>query len=145
MSVPANPQYQINSFFEIYAKALRQRNTKLLAFNYMLPCTMISDDTTTVFTDISKLEGFFNQGVSFYKHYGIAHAIPDVWSKQFLTEKIAQVKVIWQYLDSGRNPLYSCNYYYVIKLNKDNQWKIVLSVSVDEKEKMEEWKTGMHK
>ena len=50
---------QINDFFEIYAKALENYDTKGLAYMYTTPCTMLSDDSTAFFNDPGKLEGFF--------------------------------------------------------------------------------------
>jgi hypothetical protein len=145
MSTTLPPQYTINNFFETYAQALEQHNTKLMANHYHLPCTMMADDATTIFNEASRLEGLFNQAVLFYKHFGIVYMRPDIRSKHLLTDKIAQVKIYWAYMDSNKNLTYNCNYHYIIRLTKDNKWKIVLSVSVDEKEKMEEWKQKTHK
>ncbi len=131
---------QINHFFETYAKALENYDTKGLAYMYNIPCTMLSDDSTAIFNDAGKLEGFFNQGTGFYRQFGIANAEPEIWSKRSYTEKIMNVRVNWQYLDVFKKLIYSCDYHYVLKLDKNNQWKIVLSVSVNEKERMEEWK-----
>lgn len=131
---------QINHFFEIYAHALEQYDTKGMAYLYNIPCTMLSDDTTALFNDAGKLEGFFNQGATFYRQFGIAHVRHELWSRRMLTEKIANVKVNWQYLDAFKSPIYNCDYHYTLKLDKKDQWKIVLSVSVNEKERMEEWK-----
>lgn len=113
-----------------------------MAYLHHIPCTMLSDDTTTVFNDFSKLEGFFNQGLSFYRQFGIAHVRADVWSRQQLTPRICKVKVHWHYSDAFKQPIYDCDYHYVLKLDKYNQWKIMLSVSVNEKERMEEWKNS---
>ncbi len=131
---------QINDFFEIYAKALENYDTKGLAYMYTTPCTMLSDDSTAFFNDPGKLEGFFNQGTGFYKQFGIAYARPDVWSRRLYTDKIINVMVKWEYLDVFKKPIYNCDYHYVLKLDKNKHWKIVLSVSVNEKERMEEWK-----
>lgn len=131
----------VNDFFEIYANALVQHNTKGMAYLHHVPCTMLSDDTTTLFNDISKLEGFFNQGMAFYRQFGIAHVRADVWSRHELTPRICKVKVHWHYSDAFKQPIYSCDYHYVLKLDKYNNWKIMLSVSVNEKERMEEWKS----
>ncbi len=133
---------QINNFFETYAKALENYDTKGLAFMYNVPCTMLSDDSTAFFNDLVKLEGFFNQGTGFYKQFGIAYALPEIWSKRPYTDKIINVRVNWQYLDVFKKPIYNCDYHYVLKLDKNNRWKIVLSVSENEKERMEEWKGG---
>jgi len=130
----------INDFFETYAKALELYDAKGMAYLYNLPCTMISDDATTFFNDAGKLEGFFNQGTGFYRQFGIANVRPHVWSKRQYTAKIVNVKVNWQYLDVFKKPIYDCDYHYVLKSDKNGLWKIILSVSVNEKEKMEEWK-----
>lgn len=131
---------QINTFFETYAKALEKYDTKGMAYLYHIPCTMLSDDATTIFNDAGKLEGFFNQGVSYYRLFGIARVRADVWSKRPLTDRIVNVKVNWQYMDVNNQPIYNCDYHYVLKLDKNSQWKIILSVSANEKERMEEWK-----
>ncbi len=132
-------QPNINAFFENYARALERYDTKGMAAMYNIPCNMVSDDITTVFNDASKLEGFFNQGAGFYKQYGIADVRPEVWNRREWTDRIMNVKVNWQYFDALKNPIYNCDYQYVLKLDKNDQWKIILSVSVNEKERMEEW------
>ena len=139
MNNPLQAHQYISNFFETYARALENHDTKLMANHYFIPCTFISDDSNTTFNDASKLEGLFNQGVIFYKQFGIIHAWPQVWSKQFWTDKIARVKVKWSYLDKDKQLVYECDYQYVLKLDKHNHWKIILSVSINEKERMEEW------
>jgi hypothetical protein len=95
---------KINDFFESYAQALEQFDTKAMTLSYHMPCTFLSDESSTVFTELSKLEGLFNQGTSFYKQFGIAHARPQVWSKRFWTDKICKAKVNWQYFDKENKP-----------------------------------------
>ncbi len=131
---------QLNDFFDTYARALETYNTKGMAFLYNIPCSMLSDDATSFFSDAGKLEGFFNQGTGFYRQFGIANVVPHIWSKRPCTDRIVNVKVKWQYLDVFKKLIYDCDYHYTLKLDKNNQWKIILSVSVNEKEKMEEWK-----
>jgi hypothetical protein len=63
-----------------------------------------------------------------------------VWSRRAWTNRIINVKVNWYYMDVFKNPIYDCENQYVLKLDKHSQWKIILSVSVNEKEKIEEWK-----
>jgi len=142
MNTAADAFLHINGFFDSYAHALEQYDTKGLAWHYLLPCTFLADENQTVFTEASKLEGFFNQGATFYKQYGIAHARPTIWSKRLWSDKIAKTRVNWQYYDANNQPLYNCDYQYVLKLDKGNDWKIVLSVSVNEKERMETWLKG---
>ena len=135
----SSPFYKLNDFFEAYANALENYDTKLMAKHYDLPCTFLSDEANTVFTEVSKLEGLFNQGINFYKQFGIVHARPEVWSKRMWTEKIYKVKVNWQYFDKENKPIYNCDYQYILHLDKQNNWKIQVSVAVNEKERMEEW------
>ena len=123
----------------MYANALEHYDTKGMAFLYSLPCTLVSDETTTVFNDSSKLEGFFNIGVGFYRQFGIAKVRPQVWNRREWTDRIINVKVNWEYFDALNVPIYKCDYFYVLKMDKLNQLKIILSVSVNEKERMEEW------
>lgn len=133
------PFYKVNDFFESYAHALENYDTKLMARHYSIPCTFLSNEACTIFTDSSKLEGLFNQGTSFYKQFGITHARPEVWSKRLWTDKICKVRVNWQYFDKDNQPVYNCDYQYILKLDKHNTWKIELSVAVNEKERMDEW------
>jgi hypothetical protein len=139
MATSTNQFTTLNTFFESYAKALEHFDTKAMAMHYNVPCTFLSDDSSTVFSEGSKLEGLFNQGTSFYKQYGIAHARPEVWSKRLWTDRIAKVKVGWHYFDKANQPIYSCEYHYVLRMDKKDEWKIELSVSVNEKERMDEW------
>jgi hypothetical protein len=130
----------INSFFETFAQALESHNAKTMAFLHQMPTTMLSDDAYTVFTDASKLEGFFNQGIVFYRQMGIVYTKAEVWCKMDFTGRIARAKVCWIYTDALHQPVYECDYHYVLKLDKNNHWRIILTVSVNEKERMEEWK-----
>jgi hypothetical protein len=132
----------INTFFDHYAKALENYDSKSMAYMYSFPCTMLSDEATTVFNDAGKLEGFFNQGITFYKQFGIAKVRPELWSRRDWSEKTTNVKVTWQYFDALDQPIYSCDYFYVLKVDKNNNWRIVLSVSVNEKERMQQWQAS---
>jgi hypothetical protein len=135
--------HRINDFFEKYAHALEQADTKMMAQYYSLPCTFLSDEGATVFAEASKLEGLFNQGTGFYKQFGIVHARPEVWSKRAWTDKIVKVKVNWQYFDAEKKPVYDCDYQYIVKTDKHNKLKIEVAVSINEKERMEEWQQSL--
>ena len=132
----------IKHFLEIYAAAFLIYDTKQMAFLHNMPCTLVSDEKTSVFNDYSRLEGFFNLGAVFYRQFGIVKAIPEVWTRREWTERIANVKVNWQYHDRNDKLIYTCDYHYVLKADKHNSWKIILSVSVNEKERMEEWQAA---
>jgi hypothetical protein len=129
----------INSFFESYAKALEAFDSKAIAQHYSIPCTFLSNEAATAFTDFSALEGLFIKGMGFYKQFGIAHARPEVWSKRPWTDRIAKVKLEWKYYDTNNKPIYNCDYHYILRLDKNDSWKIEMAVSVNEKERMEEW------
>ena len=77
--------------------------------------------------------------MSFYKQFGIAHIRPDIWSKRGWTDRIVKVKLNWQYFDAGNKPAYNCDYNYILKLDKHDNWKIEVAVSMNEKQNMEEW------
>ncbi len=139
MAILNNKTPNINDFLEAYSRALEAHDTKAMAFMYNIPCIMLSDEATTNFSDASKLEGFFNQGVAFYRQFGIVANRANVWNKQQLSKKVFKVKVHWEYLDANNKLVYDCDYEYIIKLDKGNNWRIMLSVSINEKERMEAW------
>ena len=129
----------VNSFFESYAHAIDNFDPKTLAWHYSLPCTLLSDESYVCFTDITKLESAFAQVKRFYAQHHITHARAEVWNKRQWTDKIVNAKVHWEYFDADNKPLYGCDYHYVLKPDKNNQLKIVLAVSVNEKEQTEAW------
>lgn len=130
---------QINDFFDDYSSALAGMNTKRMAYLHSMPCSFITNDVVTTFTDPSKLEGLFNQGAVFYKQFGLTYAQPQLYSKHFLTECIVMVKIVWQYFDENHNLIYDCDYQYTLRKDKDELWKIVVTISVNEKERMKAW------
>lgn len=129
----------INDFFESYAQSLETFDSKRLAFLHNIPCSLLSDDATTFFNDSGRLEGFFNQGMSYYRQFGIAKVGVEVLSRINISEKIVKARVLWKYYDALQQPIYHCNYQYILKVDKHQHLKIVLSISVDEKEQMEAW------
>lgn len=129
----------INDFFERYAHALENYDSKHMSLHYAIPCTLLSDDSSNTFSEASKLEGLFNQGTGFYKQFGITHARPEIWSKRPVSARTARVTVNWKYYDGLNQPVYNCDYFYMMKLDKNDQWKIELSVSINEKEQMDQW------
>lgn len=128
----------INDFFDEYAAAIESFNAKSMVYCYQLPCTFISDENSTAFTDAAQLEGFFSKGAAFYKQQGITQARAEVWNKDFWTEKILKVKLIWHYSDKMNNPVYSCDYQYILVFD-ENRWKIAVAISLNEKQQMEAW------
>ena len=131
--------HKIAGFFEEYAAALESYDSKKMTQFYSIPCTFLSDEASDVFSKASNLEGLFNQGFSFYKQFGIEHIRPDVWSKRAWTDRIVKVKLNWQYFDANKQPVYNCDYQYILRLDKNNLWKIEVAISINEKERMEEW------
>ena len=130
---------KINKFFENYARALENADTKLMVTFYNLPCFFLSDDSSSIYTDPTKLEGLFNQAILFYKKSGVTHARPEVWSKRSWTDKIVKVRLNWQYFNADKQPLYNCDYHYILKLDKTGNWKIENSIAINETERIAEW------
>lgn len=145
MAKTLNPALQkINKFFETYARALEIADTKLMANHYSLPCFFLTDESSNVYTDATKLEGLLNSAMVFYKQAGIAHARPEIWSKRRWTEKIVKVRLNWQYFNADNQPLYNCDYHYILRLDKNNNWKIESSVAINETERIAEWEQSVN-
>lgn len=129
----------LNDFFDIYATALSNYDTKGMAFLYASPCIFISNEKSTVFSEPSQLEGLFNQGIGFYKQYGITNVVAELRSWRPITDKIIIAKLRWKYCDENNTLLYDCDYEYIIKADKHGKWKIEMAISINEKERMEAW------
>lgn len=137
MSRPDNPIHaSINDLFDAYADAFEKQDAKGMGYLYAMPCTLISDEATSVYSEIAKLEGLIGQGKRFYKKHGITHAIPDVRHKYVFTPRIAQVKVTWVYYNKENEAVYDCDYQYIVRQQANKDWKIEVAISINEQEKM---------
>jgi hypothetical protein len=130
---------KVNNFFDTYARALENGDTKLMVNHYNLPCFLLSDESSNVYNDATKLEGLFNKAMIFYKKYGVAHVRPEVWSKRSWTDRIVKVRLNWQYYNADKQPIYNCDYQYILRLDKANNWKIESSVSINEMARIAAW------
>ena len=139
MSLNNHPISSVNDLFDSYSAAFELLEAKTLAFHYHLPCYFITDEAETVFTEQSKLEGMFNQAKHFFRKYHIEKMEPEIWNKRALTSLITEVKVIWHYKNANGTLLYSCDYHYILKLTEQKEQKIVTSISLNEKARMDAW------
>lgn len=137
MQQAENPIYTINDFFDEYSAALERRDTKYMAASYALPCMFISDGASHAYTTEVALEALINQSKRFYATHDIQAATPDVRSKRQITGKIVQVAVNWAYTDAAGALIYECDYYYLLRLDKTNSWKIEVAIPLNEKEKID--------
>ncbi len=132
-------QQLLNIHFDTYAAALTNYDTKGMAHHFAIPCTFLSTEKATAFNESSKLEGMFNQGIGFYKQFGITLAEAEIRNKRMITENIALVKVRWNYFNSNKDLLYNCDYEYILKAVKNKKWEIEMAISINEKQQMEIW------
>jgi hypothetical protein len=82
------------------------------------------------------LEGLINQGKRFYAVHNITNAIPDIRNKRYISEKIVSVTLNWLYTDDKGKKVYDCDYYYILKMDEEDSWKIEVAIPVNEKEKI---------
>lgn len=130
-------KYRVNDFFEGYARALERQDTKYMANCYALPCTFISDDSSLAYTTLTKLESLINQSKRFYALHGITYTIPDIKNKLAISERIMRVKLNWRYYNKKDKLVYDCDYFYILRLDDEQHWKIEVAISVNEKEKID--------
>lgn len=138
-------QKKLNRHFDTYAAAISNYDTKGMAFHFAIPCTFLSVEKATAFNEASKLEGLFNQGIGFYKQFGITLAEAEIRHKRMIADNIAHVKVKWNYYNTDNTLLYNCDYEYILKANKHNNWEIEMAISINEKEQMEAWLKSIKK
>ena len=139
MNMTSKYLHLIHDFFDSYAGAFEKFDARSMVKHFALPCMLIDSDHAEVFADAAKLEGQFSQGTQYYKQLGIMYARPEVWSKRLWTEGIVKVKVNWTYYDQNKQKVYGCDYQYILRLTKRNQWQIELAASLNEKQHFEQW------
>lgn len=130
-------QFRINDFFDNYAEGIEKQDTKMVANCFALPCSFLADDTSSVYTTLAKLEGLINQGKRFFGIHKITDVRADIRNKRQITPKITRVHLNWQYRNDKGGLVYECDYYYLLRLNEKNKWKIETAVSINEKERIE--------
>lgn len=138
MSKTTKRPINIHNYFERYATAQDNHDTKLMANHYAIPCIFLSQEGSSTYTQQSKLEGLINQGKVFYKKHGITIIEPEVRNHTLIAPNIARTKVNWKYKDHKGTLLYECDYEYILK-GENGDWKIEMAISVNEKERMEAW------
>lgn len=129
----------INDFFDAYSTAMLQQDTKLMTRFYELPCTMMADENSNVYTELNKLEALFNQGIVYYGHLGVKEFRPEVWSRYTISPHYIKVKVLWHHCDKDGAELYSCFYEYILAVDKNGFLKMQVVIAVDEKEQLQYW------
>jgi hypothetical protein len=128
----------IHDFFDSYATALENGIIKQIVNHFHFPCTISSGDFINSFGDPSRLEGILAQSLRFFKQLGIVHIKAEVRSSQYWAEHVINAKVNWKYYDGINLHVYNYDYQYVLKADKNDRWKIILAISVNEKERVEE-------
>jgi hypothetical protein len=129
----------INDFFDAYAAAMEQHDTKLMTRFYDIPCTMLADEQSSIFTEINKLEGLFNQAMVSYTQLGIRHFNAELRNRRQISDRLYDVTILWHYRDAHDQLVYSCRYHYILRTDKQHHWKIQVAVSVDEKQQLDRW------
>jgi hypothetical protein len=129
----------INDFFQAYAQAMLQQDTRLMTRFYELPCMMMADGLANVYTEPNKLEGLFNQGVVYYGQLGVKEFRPDLRNTLHINDQYARAKVLWHHLDASGALMYRCNYEYMLLRGKTGYWSMQSVLSVDEKTELEAW------
>lgn len=125
-----------NTFFDAYAAAMQQQDTRLMTRFYEWPCTLMGDGITNVYSEPNRLEGLFNQGIVYYGQIGVRSFKPELWSRHQLNEHYMRVRVKWHHCDESGVELYHCFYEYVLHSDKSGFWKMQVVVSIDEKERL---------
>lgn len=130
---------ELHEYFETYAGCIATGDARGIAHLFALPCMMASDDKSTAFTDANTIEALFLQGFSFLRKHGVVGALPDVRSRKAITSRIIQCNLTWKYHDIQNTVLYSCDYIYTLHHFPKEGWKIESALSINEKERMNEW------
>lgn len=124
---------QTESFFEQYALAFQQGNSKTLAELFLTPTVIMSDEAKTVFSSAQDIVLAIESLIDKFNQAGITTHLPKVSQIIRLSDTIMFANVYWRMLDAAEQLVFACSTSYTLQ-RVDDSLKIIVSVN-DEGEK----------
>jgi hypothetical protein len=114
-----------------YGRALATGDIEELVESYGFPCTTLTDDFVTTFTDADDLRSELQDAYESYVQLGMTDVRYDLLADERLTEKITRVRVRWLFLGADGAEVLRLHYEYTLRGEADPQ-RIHLIVAVNE-------------
>jgi len=135
MNQPAQLGVQkIQTMLERFADAFTHGDGKGAAECWDVPALVVSDDGVKAVSETAEVEAFFGGAAEQYNSKGITGTRPEILEVDWLTDRLASVRVRWPYLgDDGRPKKGSESSSYVVRNDDQGAPKIVTAIMLGAK------------
>jgi hypothetical protein len=119
---------QVQGFLDRFARALTSADIGALAEMWQTPSLVVGDHDLRVVGSSDEVKTFFGSAKAQYNARGIADTRADVLRLDWITDRIAMVRVRWPYLDSGGRELGEEISTYTLRRDDDGKLRICVAV-----------------
>jgi hypothetical protein len=118
----------VRDFFARFARALAAGNARAIASMWQTPALAVGDRDLQPLATPREVEAFFAGAKEDYDARGVSEARPEVVRVDWLTERVAQVRVRWPYRDRSGADLGEESSTYVVRQDDVGQLRICVVV-----------------
>jgi len=125
---------KIQTMLEHFAEAFTHGDGKGAAECWDVPALVVSDDGVKAVSEVGEVEAFFGGAAEQYNSKGITGTRPEILEVDWLTERLASVRVRWPYLgEDGKVKKGSESSTYVVRNDDQGAPKIVTAIMLGAK------------
>jgi hypothetical protein len=114
-----------------YGRALAAGDVEALVECYGFPCTALSDDFVTTYSDADELRVELEEANEYYASLGASDVRYELLVDERISERITRVRVRWLFLGADGAELLRLHYEYTLRGESDPQ-QIHVVLSIDE-------------
>jgi uncharacterized NTF2-like protein DUF6841 len=129
-------QPDFDQFFEQYAELLGRFDGAAIADLYGYPCLMVADNGVAAGMDRQNAIDGVNNMATLYKPTGFERAVAKVTSVDSLSDRLALVRVNWDFRAAGDRSLYQNDTIYLFRADDEGAWLINAAITIDDPERL---------
>jgi hypothetical protein len=119
---------RVRAFFDRFARALTAGDGRTIAAMWQTPALVLGDRELRAIVSPAEVEAFFSGAREQYNARGIDEARPEIVSVDWLTERIANVRVRWPYIDRSGGELGEESSTYTVRQDDAGQLKLCVAI-----------------
>jgi ketosteroid isomerase-like protein len=128
VGLSAREDARVQAFLDGFAQALTAGDARAIAAMWQTPALVLGDRELRALASPAEIEAFFGGARDRYNARGIDEARPEIVSVDWLTERIATVRVRWPYLGSGGSEVGEESSTYTLRQDDTGQLKLCVAV-----------------
>ena len=119
---------EVQAFLDTFAHALTRGDAHAIAALWETPAFVLGDQDAHDVRAVDEVEQFFNGAKRQYNEQGIVDTRPEIMALDWLTERIALVRVRWPYLDATGNEVGAETSTYTLRRDREGQLRLRVAV-----------------